>query len=1261
MTRSRWATGRASSSRACPPGQEIYDHDECDRWPGNGCPGTQVDRDPRPGTVVCSSSCRPNGSVVESTGVCACDDDHEVDSIGRCVAIVVDIYPNNGCDIAGRVNRNGNCDYTGCGSNADTDTDTDIDGNGYCVWVADYRYLNTSALHCSHCADGLVPDGRACRVCEDGESSPGVCRDCGTHAGWNGSACVCDTCFEDTDTGDGLACAAKTCGVNEACTVGNGQCSCIAGHHAHDALACHSDDTVHACPRDQHKHIHETCGCGDDHDCPPHASLTTHDATTATCACDDGYTDDPDVDGLQCEADDLCATVSCPTGASCRAGSCYCDACFDETRADGVLVACAARTCGVNETCSVGADECQCIADHHAHDTLACHDADTDHGGSCGPDQAGTPPDCTDCGRHSVPNAAGTACEACPSGQAEGFPGLCMPVGNCTRLGSYWPGAERFCVAAGLVLTNAKCPRSTCPGNSADNGWGICVCDPGYVYTLRAGALSGPVDCVGRTSELCGAAPDPGTCEPGGSWNSGTQRCDCDDGYQRSDDGRSCECATDDEEQTGYVASVLFPNPQSLFDGLRVGFVNTSSGNLTFRRRDIVTRAQGPVVFARVHDSRIAANADFGPGWRLSLAEELLVDGDAATYVDESGARHAFAWTGTAWTASPPTPRHGATTLDFADVGGIRIAVLADGDAVRTFEQSDAAGARYVVRLVRTPARELVFDYDGGRLAAVSHDGATLFEVERDRDGRIAALRDDHGRSVRYLYDADGRLDTVRDIAGNDWGYAYLDGGRLGAATAPDGRTYLAATYDHQGRVAQSVGGRLHTYGYTADGTTVAEDGGEVHAFTRNAVGATTALTSTGGVSWSLTLDASNRVSTLSLPDRTTSYTYDNGGRVTAATVADAVSGTTSMQSLDYDAHGRLTGVGGGRSVAVIYAGGHVHVADGDEAFEYHIDSEGRVASVQHGTETTIRAERDGAGDIVALSQGYRIVRFGRDALGRIVDTAYAGGEVARYFHDDLGSRVLSEYGHGGSVAYAYDATGSIVGVETTGRVGTVQRPTVTAEPAPGGPTRVGHEIPEPTSTDKRLAVLSGDYGRGSQPDYGVVALDRRLQAAARDPVEADVPRLGDARALLEVATPLFGYGAVYGFEEPSNPVLQPAEYLATESRTASDSDSCGLIRRHRVRVQAQIRDRLLAASNATSTDPISMAQCMNALDDVRNGVRSSDSQRLVSAFLAVERRIVGCGTTGGCTPVHSQSFPSGNGDGYHADFTVESGVACLP
>ena len=638
-----------------------------------------------------------------------------------------------------------------------------------------------------------------------------------------------------------------------------------------------------------------------------------------------------------------------------------------------------------------------------------------------------------------------------------------------------------------------------------------------------------------------------------------------------------------------------------------IGFVNTSSGNLTFRRRDIVTRAQGPAVFARVHDSRITGNADFGSGWRLSLAEELLVDGDAATYVDESGARHTFAQTGTAWTASPPTPRHGATTLDFADVDGIRVAVLADGDAVHTFEQADAAGARYVVRLVRTPARELVLDYDGGRLATVSHDGAMLFDVERDGDGRIAALRDDHGRSVHYAYDADGRLETVRDIASSDWRYRYRDDGLLGGAVDPEGRTYLAADHDAAGRVARAYAdGRRHDYAYAPEGTTVAEDTGEVHTLTRAATGVTTALSSTTGVSWSLTLDGANRVSTLTLPERTIGYAYGSHGKVATMTVADSVSGTTWAHSYDYDAQGRLIAVtGGGADATVVYAAGLVRIDGGGEVFEYEIDDRGRVAWVRQGADPEVRVERDGAGDVVEISQGHRSVRFGRDELGRIVDAAFADGSSARYFYDELGNRSLSQHGDGRIVEYSHDAAGNLADVETTERHGTVRPEAVStstrvvtrleqgavaewnvfetpqelltvddrdsralATPSAGlsrfawrGYSDDVARRTEATS-DPLLAVLMGDGRMRSQPDYGVLAFERQLEAINGNPGDSHVPRVADGRALLTGAEPFLRGEVALRFDEPSSAVFRPAVLrlganIASRNETSTTCEPC--------------------------------------------------------------------------------------------------------
>ena len=244
-----------------------------------------------------------------------------------------------------------------------------------------------------------------------------------------------------------------------------------------------------------------------------------------------------------------------------------------------------------------------------------------------------------------------------------------------TNISSHSPGG-RCRTSAGLPVGAGRSPRMT-----AGRDFPTCDISSCTSYDIPRTSL-----CTGSAGASSGGKWS--CADTGGTWEHST--CRCPEGLEASADMQSCECPDEGGESVAVPrVSVLFPNPQSPFDGLQVGFVNTSSGNLTFRRRDIVTRAQGPVVFARVHDSRIAANADFGPGWRLSLAEELLVDGDAVTYVDDAGARHGFAWDAAGYAASPPTPRHAATTLAFEDVGGVRVATMTDGDTTRMGQYPD--------------------------------------------------------------------------------------------------------------------------------------------------------------------------------------------------------------------------------------------------------------------------------------------------------------------------------------------------------------------------------------------------------------------------------------------------------------------------------------------------------------------------------------------------------------------------------------------
>jgi len=86
--------------------------------------------------------------------------------------------------------------------------------------------------------------------------------------------------------------------------------------------------------------------------------------------------------------------------------------------------------------------------------------------------------------------------------------------------------------------------------------------------------------------------------------------------------------------------NTFFPNEQSAFYGLQFRYVNSSRGNLTFVRRDLVTVGRIPIVAGRVYDSMSRIDEGFGPGWRLSLAETISETAEGMlSYIDDSGAQ----------------------------------------------------------------------------------------------------------------------------------------------------------------------------------------------------------------------------------------------------------------------------------------------------------------------------------------------------------------------------------------------------------------------------------------------------------------------------------------------------------------------------------------------------------------------------------------------------------------------------------------------
>ena len=585
----------------------------------------------------------------------------------------------------------------------------------------------------------------------------------------------------------------------------------------------------------------------------------------------------------------------------------------------------------------------------------------------------------------------------------------------------------------------------------------------------------------------------------------------------------SAEAAKSDPLKPGRI-NVLHPNPQSIADGLRVGFVNVSSGNLTFQRRDIVVPGRRPAMFSRIHDSRIGANADFGPGWRLSLDEEMVVDGRGMSYVDDTGARYRFrAGAGAHLVVDPMAPRHAATRLTLSG----RAAALVAGDGqTRLFERLDPAQSRWSLRRIEWPGGDWIeLAHEAGRLSAVGDAEGEMLRVTRDAEGRVASVVDRHHRQVRYEYDRLGRLAVVRDLAGNTWSHDYDDANRLTAALGEDRAPYLRAVYDASGRVARTLGEAELAFEYGPERTVVADRTSRArHVFERASGGAVVGFHSTTEVAWEIERDDRGRVETMWL-SRTAAHRVDarfrpHGFRPSAnaprgpelkegwdrairfhhsehgvAAIETASLVGAERRDYTYDGQGRFTGrrssTGGVPTLQFEYNGRSVSAnrPTGETEFEFRTAPDGTLELFDNGL-WQVAVEHDSRGCAI----GFHSSKLGsalieRDNLSRIVATQHPDGSRVRHFVDALGHRTRSEYGDGAWRQVVYNAYGDVDTMERADAQG--------------------------RRISTRVRVVSDVGAETDQPEYGVAGFDANFVPDVRNPMLDGVPHIREAFALM--------------------------------------------------------------------------------------------------------------------------------------------------
>ncbi|AKF86432.1 hypothetical protein MFUL124B02_26800 [Myxococcus fulvus 124B02] len=248
--------------------------------------------------------------------------------------------------------------------------------------------------------------------------------------------------------------------------------------------------------------------------------------------------------------------------------------------------------------------------------------------------------------------------------------------------------------------------------------------------------------------------------------------------------------------------------------------------------------------------------------------------------------------------------------------------------------------------------------------------GATT-EYEYDGHGRVVQVKDPRGALTRLKYDVLGQLLQVELPSGVVREWAYDAQGNM--LESRDSTRHIRYRYGHFHKVVvrEEADARLR-FGYDTEGqlTSIINEAGEVHTFTFNASGQLQDETGFDG--------------------RTRSYQHDELGRVTKRVLP---SGRSSQ--FTYDAVGRLLA-------------------------QQHSD----------GTAAEFTYRPDGA--LLLAKNEVSIVRFERDALGRVVREVQGEDAVSSRF-DLQGERVLMETTLGGHLSVVRGGSGEVAALHYGG------------------------------------------------------------------------------------------------------------------------------------------------------------------------------------------------------------------------------------
>jgi len=430
-------------------------------------------------------------------------------------------------------------------------------------------------------------------------------------------------------------------------------------------------------------------------------------------------------------------------------------------------------------------------------------------------------------------------------------------------------------------------------------------------------------------------------------------------------------------------------------------------------------------------------------------------DGTVASSTDANNNITRYGYTGGNLTGITPPAPLGATSI--GPDADSRPHTITDGNGHTTTNTYD--------RLDRITN----VGYPDGTSISYGFDGDDNLTARTDRDGASTSIGYDglsrptsqnfRGTSQTFGYDASSNLTGLTDPGGTV-GYGYNAAGDVTSVTEPGGNcTGFSLTANPQALPAAGSGCTLFHYDGNARRDQQATPGGVLQVLSYDNAGHQTEIKASQGatvlsdLAYSYTkpgtsIDTSLRQNvTDKLAGKTTSYSYDELNRLTAATGVLTGPGTTADYHYGYDNNGNRTSssVNGGPNPGYSYNGANQLTATGGTTAGY--DGAGNLTSTSAGfaagydtanTTTSATNPTGGAGSTFSYADAGQTVRltagstsFTQSVLG-LASTA-AGGTLSSYTRDPAGNLIAQRTGNTpGQTANSYylrDSIGTVTGL----------------------------------------------------------------------------------------------------------------------------------------------------------------------------------------------------------------------------------------